>query len=722
MVGRLTLALTLFLSPLIAQVAQAQPLSDRVPADALVYVGWQGSERLPAAYDNSRLKAALDTSGLRQFVDESIPQLMRLAARQDREAEHMVAVLNSLVLPMLKHPTAVYFAGVDFGQQPVPKFAILCDAGPQADAIVQQLNQLLAMAGQAPFPVMAYKHETLAVLSVGYAKQGDAVATADKSITSAPAFKAAMAHAGKEPMFVAYADTAAGMALVEKIGQQVNDADFNQNWPKVRDALGLAGLKQLICTAGFDGQDWGSQIFIAAPAPRKGLLAMLDAKPLSDEALAAVPRTANWMIVARFDIAGFLKGVREAGANFDPNFPRMFDQGVGAAQAATMVNPMQLFESFGDEWAIFVDPNTVGIGPLGLTAVNRLRDPAVAEQNLKKLHTALDNVINSNLPRENPPIRINFATSKVGDLTVYHVKAPFFSPAWTIKDGNLYAGLYVQTVTEAASRGGSKQGSILENEKFQALRTRLGNAGRAQSLSFVDLQDTAKENYQFLLLASQVAHGFADMFGAETPAFLIPPLKKLMPHLAPAGGVTWTDDAGWHARGVEPFPGSQALASQGGLVLAAAPLAVGVAVPATFKARQQAERVRAASNLRQIGMGCMLYANENRGKYPPDLGALLQHDLNPDVFVTGRGAQVPPDVRAAAPDVQAQWVNKNADFVYLGAGLNANVDAAADRVVAHEKFELGVNGGINVLFADGHVEWMPTQMAMDRVEQQKKPK
>lgn len=717
MVGRLILALTLFLSPL---VAQAQPLSDRVPADAIVYVGWQGSEKLPAAYDKSRLKAALDESGLRQFVNESIPQLMRAGAKADREAREMIQVVNTLVFPMLKHPTAVYFAGVEFGQQPVPKFAILCDAGPQADAVVQQLNQLLAMAGPAPFPVLAYKHETLAVLSVGYARQGDAVATADKSITSAPAFRSAMARVGKEPMFVAYADTAAGIALVERIGQQVNDADFNQNWPKVRDALGLAGLKQLIVTSGFDGQDWSTQCFIAAPAPRKGLLAMLDAKPVSDAALSAVPKTANWMMVTRFDVAGLLKAIRDGGGNFNPEFPRMFDQGLGAAQAATMVNPMQLFESMGDEWVVYVDPTTIGIGPLGLTVVNRLRDPAVAEANLRKLHTALDNVINSNLPRENPPIRVNFATSKVGDLTIYHVKVPFFSPAWTIKDGNLYAGFYLQTVAEAAARGGSRQGSILENEKFQAMRTRLGNADKAQSLTFVDLQDTARENYQFLLLASQIAHGMADMFGAETPAFLIPPLKKLLPHLAPAGGVTWSDDAGWHARGVEPFPGSQALASQGGLLLAAAPLAVGVAVPATVRAREQAQMVRAASNLRQIGMGCMLYANENRGKYPPNLGALLQHDLNPDAFLTGRGRQVPPEIRAAAPNVQAEWINKNSDFVYLGAGLNANV--AVDRVVAHEKFELARNGGVNVLFADGHVEFMHTQMAMDRVEQQKKPK
>ena len=31
----------------------APPLADRVPSDALVYVGWSGSQSLPAGYDGA---------------------------------------------------------------------------------------------------------------------------------------------------------------------------------------------------------------------------------------------------------------------------------------------------------------------------------------------------------------------------------------------------------------------------------------------------------------------------------------------------------------------------------------------------------------------------------------------------------------------------------------------------------------------------------------------
>src|SRR4051812_13468259 len=39
-------------------------------------------------------------------------------------------------------------------------------------------------------------------------------------------------------------------------------------------------------------------------------------------------------------------------------------------------------------------------------------------------------------------------------------------------------------------------------------------------------------------------------------------------------------------------------------------------IAADVSSREIARRVKCASNLRQIGMGLLLYANENRGAYP----------------------------------------------------------------------------------------------------------
>ena len=50
-------------------------------------------------------------------------------------------------------------------------------------------------------------------------------------------------------------------------------------------------------------------------------------------------------------------------------------------------------------------------------------------------------------------------------------------------------------------------------------------------------------------------------------------------------------------------------------------LLISILLPSLNKVRQQAKQVKCASNLRQIGMACQLYANYNKGFFPGSLGS-----------------------------------------------------------------------------------------------------
>src|SRR5947208_12537470 len=63
-------------------------------------------------------------------------------------------------------------------------------------------------------------------------------------------------------------------------------------------------------------------------------------------------------------------------------------------------------------------------------------------------------------------------------------------------------------------------------------------------------------------------------------------------------------------------------------------LLISILLPSLNRARETANRVKCASNMRMIGQALLLYANENHGAYPPRLeDLLLTQDITSDAFV-----------------------------------------------------------------------------------------
>jgi prepilin-type processing-associated H-X9-DG protein len=141
-----------------------------------------------------------------------------------------------------------------------------------------------------------------------------------------------------------------------------------------------------------------------------------------------------------------------------------------------------------------------------------------------------------------------------------------------------------------------------------------------------------------------------------------------------------------------------------------------ILLPSLNRARETANRVKCASNERQIGQAILLYANENKGKYPPDLGTLIKtQDITVDVFACPSSDNtVPPEIMRGTKDQQAAWANTNSSYVFVGQGMNFN--APADAIVLYEKNDDHDEDGMNFLYGDGHVEWQTMQMAQELIK------
>jgi prepilin-type processing-associated H-X9-DG protein len=112
-----------------------------------------------------------------------------------------------------------------------------------------------------------------------------------------------------------------------------------------------------------------------------------------------------------------------------------------------------------------------------------------------------------------------------------------------------------------------------------------------------------------------------------------------------------------------------------------------------------------ASNLRQIGQAILLYCNDHGGVYPDSFQTiLLNEDMTGDEFVSPLTSDTPAQGATAQAAADQLAVGGHLSYVYLGRGLNAKT-VTPDTIVAYEKLPASSNGA-NVLFGDGHAEWL----------------
>jgi prepilin-type processing-associated H-X9-DG protein len=207
----------------------------------------------------------------------------------------------------------------------------------------------------------------------------------------------------------------------------------------------------------------------------------------------------------------------------------------------------------------------------------------------------------------------------------------------------------------------------------------------------------------------------------KAPEPVIPPLDVLLPHLTPAMAASWSDDAGWHAKSVTPFPGASLIATEQNATVGSTALMTSIMLPSLNRARETANRIKCASNMRQIGQSMMLYATDHKGQYPDDLGSCYIEGIEPGAFTCPSGnVSLPPNFKQMKREEQVAWINEHSPYTYIGKGKNTT--APADEVMLYEELSDHDTDGGNFLYGDGHVEFLGKQaytQEMTRIQARK---
>ncbi len=736
----LTVCLVLPIAP--AATAQA-PLAERLPARPLVYLGWAGKTK--ALEDSAAGKLADDPAfqrvmtGIRDAVLKAVPE---------GQPRTIFEAAWGMATTVWKHPVAA--AAIDVAPvagrgEPVPSLALVADLGNDRKAFETHLEKLVSALDEDARPEQR-QSANVAYRVVAGPERGMEVAfgfdgnvffvclgpvdlagrllglKAADSLKSDKAFAAAVAEVGGEaPQYAFYADVKGILAAARKV---IAHQERHREGPpessgvarldKVVKALGLSEATVLAAAGRFADGGVYSRGKLYSPAPHTGVLMPFAGKPLTEADLAGVPADADMMLAANCPMQAMLAELRRVLGATEPRALADFNEALGELDETLGTSvEKNILASLGDTFVLTSAASQGGFGTGTVVTIEVTDAKALAKAMASVEEGITRAAAGPTGPPEAPrrqPVRFQGIQAGGTDIRYAAIQtAPVpVAPAYAIANGKLYLAAWPQLVAaalDAAPRPAAtplriapalapRPAGLLAEASFRKLRGRV--AREPTVLMYVNTPRIMERLYPVMLLGFTAGmNAAARETGAAFDPGWLPPLSKLKQYAGPYIAAVSADKEGIV---YEDF-GSMPLQGLLGGPAAAAPVMASF-LPALWTARDKARRVVSASNLHQIGTCLMVYAADNNGRLPPNLGVLVgEYGLIPGTLVSPSSGRQPPKVKDGE-------IVGDTDYEYIQLPSLQAIGEASEAVIAYEKPENYRGEGTLALFADGHVQWV----------------
>jgi len=197
----------------------------------------------------------------------------------------------------------------------------------------------------------------------------------------------------------------------------------------------------------------------------------------------------------------------------------------------------------------------------------------------------------------------------------------------------------------------------------------------------VTFEDTRQIIAQLYTTISAMRPAFQGRPDAPVDLNSLPPLSNIQEKLFGGVGVVTADGNEIVLQQYSAFGVNLNSIGGGGT-----PIIAALVLPALNQARERARSANCQANLKQIGIACNQYADNHGGQFPESLDELVSSRL-----LSSNTMHCP-----SAPNTEGL------SYTYCRGYTPKNIY----RILAFDTDGNHRNGGRNVLFCDGHVEWM----------------